>query len=127
VAFACIVIEAAGLFIVAFAPTLTLALAGCILTGLGLSLVYPAFGIEAMRRAPTADRGLAMGAYTAFLDLALGVSGPALGLLAQGTGLASAFIASALAALISGAIALVLLVHARNMRGPSTSPKGSIA
>jgi predicted MFS family arabinose efflux permease len=114
VALVCVGVEALGLFIVAFAPAVMLALSGCILTGLGLSLVYPAFGVEAVRRAPAQDRGLAMGAYTAFLDLALGVSGPALGLLAQGAGLASAFTASALAALASGAIAIGFLVHARS-------------
>ena len=31
------------------------------------------FGVEAVRRVPTQSRGLAMGAYTAFLDLAQGL------------------------------------------------------
>jgi hypothetical protein len=46
-----------------------LALAGAVLTGFGYSLVYASFGVEAIRRAPPQSQGLAMGAYTAFLDL----------------------------------------------------------
>ena len=36
---------------------------------------------------PPQSRGLAMGAYTAFLDLSLAISGPVLGLVARGFGL----------------------------------------
>jgi hypothetical protein len=46
-----------------------------------------------LHRAPPESRGLAMGAYTAFLDLALGLANPALGLVASGAGLgASQFV-----------------------------------
>ena len=57
---------------------------GVTLTGLGYSLVYPGFGVEAFRHAPPQSRGLAMGAYTAFLDPSLGLASPALGLVASG-------------------------------------------
>jgi predicted MFS family arabinose efflux permease len=40
---------------------------------------------------PPQNRGLAMGAYTAFLDVALGFGTPALGLLADHAGLGSVF------------------------------------
>ena len=43
----------------------------------------PGFGVEAVRRVPAQSRGLAMGAYTAFLDLAQGIASPALGLIAK--------------------------------------------
>src|SRR5215210_2780466 len=76
-------IEAAGLALVWLAPWSTLALVGAGVTGFGYSLVYPGFGVEAVRRAPAESRGLAMGAYTAFLDLALGLANPALGLAAS--------------------------------------------
>ena len=64
-------------------------------SGFGWSLVYPGFGIEAVRRAPEGQQGLAMGAYTAFLDLALGVASPLLGLVASRAGLNTVFLTSA--------------------------------
>src|SRR5262249_33825645 len=65
-------VEAAGLALIWVGPWLALALAGAVLTGIGYSLVYPGLGVEAIHCAPAESRGLAMGAYTAFLDLALG-------------------------------------------------------
>jgi len=50
-----------------------------------------------------------MGAYTAFLDLSLGLSSPALGLVASGAGLPAVFLVSALVVLGSAAIAARLL------------------
>jgi predicted MFS family arabinose efflux permease len=49
-----------------------------------------------------------MGAYTAFLDLALGVGGPALGLVASGAGLGAVFLASSLVTLCAVPIAVWL-------------------
>jgi len=57
-----------------------------------------------------------MGAYTAFLDVALGFGTPALGLLADMTGLGTAFAASMLAALGAAAIAGALLLSVRAQR-----------
>ena len=78
-------------------------------TGFGYSLVYPGFGVEAVRRAPAESRGLAMGAYTAFLDLALGLANPLLGLFAGAFGLSAVFLASALVVTCSAAVAARLL------------------
>jgi hypothetical protein len=50
-----------------------------------------------------------MGAYTAFLDLALGLANPALGLVASGAGLAPVYLVSTLVVLCAGAIAVLLL------------------
>src|SRR5205814_1025706 len=103
VALVCVLIEAAGLALIWLAPGSTLALVGAVLTGFGYSLVYPGFGVEAIRRAPPESRGLAMGAYTAFLDLALGLANPALGLVAGRAGLPSVFLVSALVVLCAAA------------------------
>jgi MFS family permease len=109
VALVCVLIEAAGLALTGLAPGLALALTGAALTGLGYSLVYPGLGVEAVRRVPADSRGLAMGAYTAFLDIALGFGTPALGLLANVAGLSAVFLVSTGAALCAAPIAASFL------------------
>jgi MFS family permease len=94
VALACAVIEAIGQALIWLAVRPEMALAGAALTGFGFSLVYPGFGVEAVRRVPSSSRGLAMGAYTAFLDLAQGLASPALGLIATGARLHLVFLVS---------------------------------
>lgn len=109
VALACVLIEAAGLVVIAITPELPLALVGAALIGFGYSLVYPGLGVEAIRRVPPHDRGLAMGAYTAFLDVALGFGTPALGLVASFAGVGSVFLISALSAVCAAPIAASFL------------------
>jgi MFS family permease len=116
VALICAIIEAVGLGLIWLAPWSALALIGAALTGVGYSLVYPGFGVEAVRSAPAQSRGLAMGGYTAFLDVALGFSTPALGLLADVAGLGAAFAASMMAALCAAGIAAALLHTPRAQR-----------
>jgi len=98
-----------------------MALFGAALTGFGYSLVYPGFGVEAIRRAPPENRGLAMAAYSMFLDVALALASPALGLLAAAAGLASVFLVSAFVVLCAAGIAVRLL------RAPSTATGGAPA
>jgi predicted MFS family arabinose efflux permease len=109
VALVCVLIEAAGQALIWLAPSSTLAFGGAALTGFGYSLVYPGFGVEAVRRAPPQSRGLAMGAYTACLDLALGLASPALGLVASQAGLDAVFLTSMLVVLCAVVIAALLL------------------
>src|SRR5205814_6225584 len=106
VALVCVLIEAAGLALIWLAPGSTVALFGAVLAGFGYSLVYPGFGVEAVRRAPPESRGLAMGAYTAFLDLALGLANPALGLVATRAGLPSVFLASTLVVVCAAGVGI---------------------
>jgi predicted MFS family arabinose efflux permease len=115
-----VLIEAIGQALIWLAPISALVLFGAAITGFGYSLVYPGFGVEAIRHAPPANRGLAMGAYTAFLDLALGVANPALGLVASRAGLAAVYLVSTLAVLCAAVIALLLL-NGRSFRMPTTS------
>jgi MFS family permease len=110
IAIACAFVEAAGQFVIWLAPNPGTVFAGAALAGLGYSLIFPAFGVEAVRRAPAENRGLAMGAYTACLDLALGISGPALGFLASGAGLSAVFLSSAAIVLGAAVVAIWLLV-----------------
>jgi predicted MFS family arabinose efflux permease len=111
VALVCLVIEALGLALIWFTPWESLAFIGALLTGFGYSLVYPGFGVEAVRRAPPESRGLAMGTYTAFLDLALGVSSPVLGLLSGKAGTDKVFLASAIVVASASVVAFWLRRH----------------
>src|SRR5437879_10187015 len=108
VALTFLLMEAAGQALLWLAPSSAIGLIGAGLTGFGYSLVYPGFGVEAMRRAPADSRGLAMGAHTAFLDVALALASPALGLIAAMTDIGTVFLASALSVLGAAPIALRL-------------------
>jgi predicted MFS family arabinose efflux permease len=109
VALVCILIEAVGQTLIWRASGPMLAFVGVTFTGLGYSLVYPGLGVEALRSAPPENRGVAMGAYTAFLDLSLGLSSPVLGFIAGRTGLDSVFLVSTVAVLCSAAIPMRLM------------------
>jgi len=117
VALICALIEAVGQALIWLAPRPEMAFAGAALTGFGFSLVYPGFGVEAVRRVPAHSRGLAMGAYTAFLDLAQGLASPALGVIASGTRLNAVFLASAITVLGAALVASWLLAHPATMEG----------
>jgi MFS family permease len=117
VALICVLIETAGQALIWLAVRPELALLGAALTGFGFSLVYPGFGVEAVRRVPAQSRGLAMGAYTAFLDLAQGLASPALGLVAKGAGLNVVFLVSAITVLCAALVASWLMAHPATIGG----------
>lgn len=114
-------VQALGLAILGMATSGTIATIGAVIAGAGFSLVFPSLGLEAVRRAPAEQRGLAMGTYNAFLDLTLGLGSPLLGWLGGHAGLGSVFVASGIAALIALPVAFAL----RNfVRGPEHSAIG---
>ncbi|MCY1528608.1 putative MFS-type transporter YfcJ [compost metagenome] len=110
VALVCVLIEAAGQWLIWTGSTPAWAYAGALLTGAGYSLAFPAFGVEAVRRVPAASRGMAMGAYVAFLDIALGLSSPAAGWLAGAQGYGAVYA-------MGGACALAAMVVAVALKG----------
>ncbi|RAZ79831.1 arabinose transporter [Mesorhizobium atlanticum] len=103
-----VAVEGVGLLLIWSAPGPLVATLGAGLTGLGYSLVYPGLGAEAVSHLPSGSRGLAMGLYTVFLDVALGFGSPVLGLVAASAGLQFVFLAVAAAAVPALAIALLL-------------------
>ena len=88
------------------APNPAVALAGALLTGIGFSLIFPSMGVDATRRVSPELRGRAVGNFTAFFDIAIGLTGPLVGLLVGPLGFQSAFLVGALATLV--AIGLLL-------------------
>ena len=68
---------------------------GATLTGLGFSLVFPSMGVLATQSVPPEQRGRAVGNFIAFADIALGVTGPVVGLVTQWLGIRAAFLVGA--------------------------------
>jgi MFS family permease len=101
-------IQALGLALIGTAGAAWIAIVGAAVAGAGFSLVFPSFGLEAVRRVSPANRGIAMGTYNAFLDLTLGVGSPALGFIAGKAGVQAVFDASAAAAVLAIPVALHL-------------------
>lgn len=101
-----LVAEALGQLLLWGAPTAGLALVGAALTGVGFSLMFPAMGVEAMKRVTPENRGIAIGGFIGFFDLALAITGPAAGLIAGPFGYRAVFLAGMLCCL--AAFALVM-------------------
>ena len=100
--------EALGQFLLWRAPNPTVALAGAVLTGLGCSLVFPAMGIEVVRRVPAHLRGTGAGALAMFQDLALGATGPITGMLADRFDESVVFLVGGLAACLGLAMVVAI-------------------
>lgn len=105
VALASLAIESAGQALIWGAGSPALALLGAFLTGLGCSMIFPAMGCELVQRVPPQLRGAALGSFSAFQDLAYGLTGPLAGLLADHAGYRSVFMVGGL-----GAAAALLIV-----------------
>jgi MFS family permease len=106
VAFWSLVVEAGGQAMLWQAPNEIVALAGALVTGLGCGLIFPALGVEALKRVLPANRGSAMGAFVAFLDIAYGFAGPAAGLVAGWFGYDAVYLLGVACALLGAALVL---------------------
>ncbi|WP_028103599.1 arabinose transporter [Pseudoduganella violaceinigra] len=109
VALVCVLIEALGQLCIWQASAPALVYVGAALTGFGYSLAFPGFGVEAVKRTPPQSRGAAMGAYVAFLDISLGLTGPLAGALAGEHGVGSVYLAGCAAVSCALVIAIRLL------------------
>ena len=96
VASLCLLVEAIGLFLVWGAVTPWMAKAGALLTGAGFSLVFPAIGVEAVKKVPPQNQGSALATYTAFMDLSLGITGPIAGFIMSFAGIPLVYLLTAL-------------------------------
>ncbi|TPE18829.1 MFS transporter [Pantoea vagans] len=104
-------LECVGLLLIWQADSAWLVGAGAFLTGSGFSLVFPALGVEAVKRVERQDQGSALGTYSAFLDLGLGLTGPVAGLFIGHWGMQSVYLAAAI--MVLGALLITLRLCAQ--------------
>ncbi|WP_120992984.1 MFS transporter [Stutzerimonas urumqiensis] len=99
VAIACLAVETLGLALLWAANTPTVTLVGAALTGCGLSLLYPALGVGVVSRVGGTNGSAGLSVFAMFFDLALGLAGAIMGVLATWAGLRSVFLAALLMAI----------------------------
>ncbi len=100
-------LEALGLSIVASAHTLEIALLGALVVGVGFSMLFPSLALMVVGDVGEEERGSALGAFTAFFDIGVGLGGPIAGLTASIAGYPAVFYLSAVAALGTALLAAI--------------------
>lgn len=111
-------VEALGLVALMLAPSLAVAIGGALAMGAAFSLLFPSLALLVVNRVPEERRGIAMGTFTAFFDLGVGLGAPAAGAAAAIGGYEAAFGLAAVAALTLMAFAAPL---ARSRAAPATA------
>ncbi len=106
-------VETFGLMVIALALHPFWTLVGAALTGLGFSLVFPALGVEAIKRVHQNQQGSALAAYGLFIDISLGITGPLIGFIANNVGMTGIYPFSAIMVSIGFAVVGNLLYNRR--------------
>jgi MFS family permease len=100
-------IEALGLAVIAAAHSLPVALLGALIVGVGFSMLFPSLALMVVGEVQDDRRGSAMGAFTAFFDIGVGLGGPIAWLTASLAGYPAVFYLSAVAALGTAFLAAI--------------------
>lgn len=101
--------EAAGLLLIALAQGLPIAILGGVLMGGAFSLLTPSLMLIAVGSVSQSARGAAMGTFTAFFDLGIGIGAPLAGAVAALAGYGGAFFFAAAVAACSAALILITM------------------
>jgi predicted MFS family arabinose efflux permease len=108
VALVCLSVESLGMLLLWLSASPWMALTGAAFAGFGFSLVFPALGIEAVKRVSLNNRGAALGVFTAFSDVSFFLVGPLAGAVIGLYGYSSVFLFALICVLASLGIAFVL-------------------
>jgi MFS family permease len=108
VAIVCLSVESLGVLLLWRADASWMAFSAAAITGFGFSLVFPAIGVEAVKRVPEHGRGTALGVFTAFSDVSFFLVGVIAGKLIGQYGYPSAFLFALLSVLTALGIVVVL-------------------
>jgi len=108
VAITCLSVESLGLLLLWRAWSPWMAFSAAALAGAGFSLVFPALGIEAVKRVALHNRGSALGIFTAFSDVSFFLIGPIAGAVIGLYGYSSVFLFALICVLGSLGIAFIL-------------------
>jgi MFS family permease len=108
VAIISLLVESVGMILLWQARAPWMALVGAAVGGIGLSLVFPAIGVEAVKRVPEFSRGTALAVYTAFADVSFFMVGPIAGAIIGWFGYASVFLFALICVLSALGIIVVL-------------------
>ena len=117
--------EALGLTIIALAQSLPAALAGAIIVGVGFSMLFPSLALMVVGEVEDERHGSALGAFTAFFDVGVGLGGPLAGITASLAGYPAVFLLAAVAAL--GTAVLAATAKDRGLQCVQASSKPSPA
>ena len=108
VAIASLFVEIFGLLLLGFARVPSAAFVAAALIGVGFSLVFPSLAVEAVRHIPVENRGTALGAYNAFIDLSLFLTGPVAGAIISHAGYRAMFLTCAAGVFLAFCLTIAL-------------------
>jgi MFS family permease len=112
----CLAVESLGVLLLWQSVSPWMAFGGAALAGFGFSLVFPALGVEAVKRVPERNRGTALSVYTVFADVSFFLVGPVAGAVIGAFGYASVFLFAL--ACVLGSLAIVVVMASRQDKQP---------
>ena len=101
-------VESLGLSLIALSSGLPLAIVGAAAMGTAFSLLYPSLSLVVVNRVAEARRGAALGTFTGFFDLGVGLGAPLAGVAAALGGYPAAFWLGAACAVGTLSVAMAL-------------------